>query len=344
MSTKIYDAYRIKTMSELSRKEMLDTIKQMLLKRQEERLINLFQEEIIEMLDTVRVQDFYKQYDKVKNYCRYTAGMMNTPSKNIENAILGKSSCDPHYALTSSIHWALRDRIENTIKHANINRTILLYDYDFSSKIVFYPFSTKHTLIQVFGKDIVALFYELCYKNNEFKETYKLEDYHYQNQTDKPDDISGRAWKKREKDWDKVMKTGVPICDGICVEMSFNEYDFFEMFQQAELTAIDTLPSLEERIDKQATEVVLNACYADFLNELGSKPSVSEIVEERQNVKTRLKNKDEVLVEKVESVKEEIRHLFFNITKASARSLFNETKLSSLYPNYNRVSAETIND
>ncbi len=35
---------------------------------------------------------------------------------------------------------------------------------------------------------------------NEF-----FEDYHYQNQTDKPDDIADKEWEEREKDWDKAI-------------------------------------------------------------------------------------------------------------------------------------------
>ncbi len=36
----------------------------------------------------------------------------------------------------------------------------------------------------------------------------RVEDFHYQNQTDRPEKISERAWRVREKTWDKIDKAG----------------------------------------------------------------------------------------------------------------------------------------
>jgi len=51
------------------------------------------------------------------------------------------------------------------------------------------------------------------------REDPRLEDYHYQNQCDRPKEISARAWKAREKVWDAIDEAGwwdylsLIICD-----------------------------------------------------------------------------------------------------------------------------------
>ncbi len=47
----------------------------------------------------------------------------------------------------------------------------------------------------------------LDYKIMDYmKEKYNLQDYHYQNQTDPPDDISRKDYKKRDKKWDQLTE------------------------------------------------------------------------------------------------------------------------------------------
>lgn len=47
----------------------------------------------------------------------------------------------------------------------------------------------------------------LDYKIMDYmEEKYNLQDYHYQNQTDSPDDISYKNYKKRDKKWDQLTK------------------------------------------------------------------------------------------------------------------------------------------
>lgn len=50
-------------------------------------------------------------------------------------------------------------------------------------------------------------------------EKYEVEDYHYQNQTDKPDGVSESEWDERERYWDEVMPSGIPSTDGMVVDI-----------------------------------------------------------------------------------------------------------------------------
>lgn len=52
-----------------------------------------------------------------------------------------------------------------------------------------------------------------------------FEDYHYQNQSDRPDDITAAEWRKRERDWDKVLGNDyIPNRHGFAYEF-FNTED-----------------------------------------------------------------------------------------------------------------------
>lgn len=47
--------------------------------------------------------------------------------------------------------------------------------------------------------------------NDCLKGTLGLKDWHYQNQSDKPDDISEEEWAEREKSWGRVMPSWLPM-------------------------------------------------------------------------------------------------------------------------------------
>lgn len=331
MSTKIYNAYRIKTMSELSKKKMLDTVKKMMLKKQELRLTALIEAELIKMFDTVRVADFYNDYDVVKKHLYKTSIMMQSP-RMIINSVLHESKISDNI-LDCSPYLAVRTKIENMIEYSDIDNSIMSDEYNFSNKIVFYPLSTKYTLLQVFGKDISDVFFSLS-DYDSFKTIYSLEDYHYQNSTDKPEKISKRTWSKRKKDWNTVFTTSVPICDGICVDMSLNDHDIFRLFDKSFTNAIENLPSVEARISKQAEKRMLDICYKNEIEKLSIEPSYSDSVEIIKNIKLKYETGDKDLCRMIIKITDEISPLFVDITKDKSCDILFDANIRDLYPNY----------
>lgn len=90
----------------------------------------------------------------------------------------------------------------------------LLDEFDFSANCCIFPCGNK-TLILFYSdnKDVLNM-----WENLDF-----IFDYHYQNSCDKPDDISKREWKSREKNWDKVLGGngwGVPSQNGYTFTLS----------------------------------------------------------------------------------------------------------------------------
>jgi hypothetical protein len=64
------------------------------------------------------------------------------------------------------------------------------------AKLVFIPCDNK-MLVMYFG--------DPTYRHIISDDTAHYLDYHYQNQCDKPDDVSDEEWKQRETDWDKAI-------------------------------------------------------------------------------------------------------------------------------------------
>lgn len=98
------------------------------------------------------------------------------------------------------------DEVNNSKKYQRISFCSVFCDLDTSCCV--FPLKNK-TLI---------LFY--C-ENNEITDLWRnlqfIEDYHYQNQCDRPDNISNYYWKKRESDWNTVLGGngwGKPIDNG----------------------------------------------------------------------------------------------------------------------------------
>jgi hypothetical protein len=55
----------------------------------------------------------------------------------------------------------------------------------------------------------------------ELRKTRKIKDWHYQDQTDKPDNIPDEAWSKRESVWEGIFKehdSGAPSQCGFSVD------------------------------------------------------------------------------------------------------------------------------
>lgn len=74
-----------------------------------------------------------------------------------------------------------------------------------------------------------------------------LQDYHYQNMTDRPDDISESAWEKREQDWDEAIGPDyIPKQHGFAIEL-FDTNNVMGIFSPSKVKPVQ-LPDLQSQI------------------------------------------------------------------------------------------------
>jgi hypothetical protein len=151
-----------------------------------------------------------------------------------------------------------------------------------ATMVIFPDTKTNSIKLQVFGP-IFTRFVDAVVNNSDeccgqkikpyLKQLsrYKIQDYHYQNQCDRPDGISAREWTEREKCWNRLMPTGIPSKDGIVIEI-FDAadqlddeimIDIFTNKNHVYDTIIRHMPDKNTMTRKKAEEVILNK-YVDM--------------------------------------------------------------------------------
>lgn len=111
-------------------------------------------------------------------------------------------------------------------------------DYDYKCVLQIVPMETK-TLAMFFGNPMLRDYLE---SRHDF-----LIDYHYQNQTDQPDDISDAEWNIREKDWDKAIGPDyIPSQHGFTVDL-FNTDNVMPIFEPSKAEPVP-MPNVERQM------------------------------------------------------------------------------------------------
>ena len=332
MSTKIYDAYRIKSGSDYTRGEMIKEIKEMLYPFRQKRFESIYAEEMLIFSDNIRIRDHYHQYDRIQEVLNYTRIMMTSPYKNIQNYI-NKEGLDPGYVNTSlktlTLRTILHFRIAGEIEHAEIDPTIMSLEYSFNNSLVLFPISKRYTLMMAFGDDMRLLIYNLSTKRTNkakaFREKYGLEDYHYQNSTDKPTNISKADWNKRRRDWDIAMPSGIPSKDGMVIKFDFTDHDRFELTRGicVNKNVWKNIKPKNERINKLAQ----NLAYEDYSKEHNKESSSWHAL--YKEFKDKIDASDPGIMKNVNKYKEELKDIIVELTPEIL-----QTPMSELYPNY----------
>ena len=111
-------------------------------------------------------------------------------------------------------------------------------DYDYRCTLQIIPMKAK-TLVMYFGNPMLRDYMESRHD--------LLIDYHYQNQTDQPDDISDAEWDMREKDWDKAIGPDyIPKQHGFTVDL-FDTDNIMPIFVPSKAKPV-SLPDIEHQM------------------------------------------------------------------------------------------------
>lgn len=104
----------------------------------------------------------------------------------------------------------------------------------------------------------------------EFAKTHGWKDYHYQNQTDKPDDVSEEEWEERERHWDIMLPgLGVILRHGLQVAVTGKDIgiltgEFWWRIIPEEVVRKHT-PSTESRVFRaMSSSITVHGVVADI--------------------------------------------------------------------------------
>lgn len=230
MSTKIYDAYKFThdySMYELShifddlRTEIKDICNR-----------DILQKVIAETL-------YFYNFKQVNGDASVAKMVMDTDPKNNSDEynryihrIWKAVQADKWTAVYIDVYMRMIDEISKNAK------LLSRWYYDYRCILQIIPMETK-TLAMFFGNPMLRDHLE---SRHDF-----LTDYHYQNQTDRPENISEEEWNLREKDWDKAIGPDyIPIQHGFAVDL-FDTDNIMPIFVPSKVEPVP-LPDIEQQM------------------------------------------------------------------------------------------------
>lgn len=342
MSTKIYDAYKIKNLSSFEMGNFIKELKGKLLEVSAKAYSELFAQEVIDLIDNLCIYDAEKDFDAVDKLLRKiyldSEPVQHLLDENMNADNLNMEKVKKSLLLKSwSIGLVVKDILSQKTKLSEISGSYRYYEYNFSNKIVFFPMKEK-LLFMVFGNKLRHLMADLCFSDDNdsviFRKSYGLEDYHYQDQTDRPDNISKEDWKQREADWDKAMPSWIPANDGIVIEILNSERLYDEIYFSADnkrlLNINSFIPSKEERVDKIAYKSVKDKYVKDILNKENKNDDVSRFMDLSQEFRNKVKMGNKEILSVIEKEKEKLSKILYDF---SDEEKWNKSIISYI-PNY----------
>lgn len=209
MSTKIYDAYKLKDDYDLmSLNKALSDLRKQVTGQCEDLITNLVVRKFLKLYYITLLYE--KNYSTHADIDTVTTTVLDRIAQQDMKSAWGYLYCK----ITSEI--------------ADTSNTSRPSGYNFYNNLLLFPLKDK-ILAMYFGNTDIRRFIE----NHDM-----FEDYHYQNQCDKPDDISDEEWDKRESDWnDAIGPDYIPANHGLQAQL-FNPENVMPIFNPNRIESI----------------------------------------------------------------------------------------------------------
>lgn len=348
MSTKIYDAYQINVPSTHKLHRFIKDIQRLYLERKVRPELNkLIFNKLEYLTQYLTVHNNAGNKQLAENVIKYAANYaypknLITPNDfSLEEAILRL-----HDIPVMSVVY---DVIETEMRIAANDRTIMTAKYDFAASIAIFTYK-KRQFIMAFGNHFTDLLSDILTSDDpeytQFREKYNLKDYHYQNQTDQPEDISDEDWNDRRHTWDILLPTGVPAKDGICINISDNESIIsdtwslrfsIETYEPHIANVLSNKKSTDDNIQKYATDFARDSEYKKYVaDNPNDTATVSHYIKFDRQFNADLKSEKETLIKLIDDYKLKIKRFIFDFDKA----IENEVRKNSIIEFLNNHSDE----
>lgn len=304
MSTKIYDAYRIniRTMSKLN---------------------NFIQK--IKAYQTTQMKNYMARHmaakiAKLSDTCYLTQHPIQgiTPPENLTVLAENHPRINNQSLFMSAVSL-VQDNIQDRRKQWFEEQSICVFPQD-----------DNHICCMVFGSPLTHLFQTYCSGKADAQqkalfEDMILEDYHYQNQTDRPESITEKEWEQRRNDWNRMLQSGIPARDGIfIIILSQDTYEnllysitYDDIIQHPNLTP-------EQRAQKLAYDSVLQ----NYINQQtqNQELTMSHYLQLNTQFRTAIKDTSSDVCKNIETMTDMLTKTLPVITKTAL-----STPLKNLY-------------
>lgn len=235
MSTKIYDAYKIKCGNIRELREFRKDLTKLYYEYCYKIFIQYCAVKVLSLTERLPFEANRNQ-ERADNIIKTIGSLVDSRRMSIREPMYDTKNIDFELAAnnlkTNSVIGATTRAAMSMIEIAENDK---YGDYrSVKASFAVYEYPTKqnvYSLIMGFG-NLFTRFLSDIYNNEDnpaytaFREKWNFVDYHYQNQTDRPDEISDREWNRRESVWNEVMDTSVPREDAVIVNMySADQFD-----------------------------------------------------------------------------------------------------------------------
>lgn len=211
MSTKIYNGYH----SNMGLSNLLENLKE-------------FKKEAVKVINGEYFKSLVSSY--VKDYVDMGISVPNQKEDDIN-----------HNDFLYRLHGECEKHLAGLKKHERSYFHGI--ELDLETSLCVFPISPNRTLI---------LWYCDVSEVTKIWETLPfIKDYHYQDQTDRPDEISSGAWRRRMEDWDRVLGGdgwGSPVDNGYIFRIKEREIPWYRKRFDYDLQSF--IPSDESRKKK----------------------------------------------------------------------------------------------
>lgn len=331
MSTKIFNGYRMRTLNSLELNEFILELRERLLDILLDKFDRIFSSNAgYNIYELILLDDEYKTTKDPTKIEKFLEKLYNDYGYSIECVVenhyrqkkeektLKEIKKSLNLSYFGSIYELSQDYVRNRCKHIAITNK-RNNPYDFISDLCLFPRDENYTLFLAYGDDFESMLDNICHsrkkKDKEFRQKFGLEYYGYWNCSDKPDNITNKAWSKRCDDWDFLR--GVPSMTGIPIDVLSYEA-FFDLvslkrFRGERVVTGKYFKAIEE-IHGPYAKAKLKRDFIDSHKNSNEEVTVSkclDIVEEFENL---FKNEDPSMMEEYNKLVEHYKEILPVIT------------------------------
>lgn len=275
MSIKIYNAYQIKITSMQDCQTFIHILQSLCQKEIQNMLENMLANQIQETVDYAIL---YKKRPELGTYLyldfsSYICSLDKRAKANPNQALYQMDSTIRESEKQENITTVLKKyypvrKSKQVLKNKVTLKSLLNLNSVFNLEqtiAMFYQTPTDVCII-AYGDILCDILKKASYQNSiEELIKFQIVDFHYQNQTDKPNSISDEEWNIREKEWNRMLPSGNPSKDGIVFPViSSDNLDLFIYSISNDTLLKHSALKKEQRTKKLARKLIEEYCLSEF--------------------------------------------------------------------------------
>lgn len=298
MSTKIYNAYQITIQTTQEIQTFIHTLQTFCKKEIQKRIDLMLTNKVQKIIDDIvlytkhpdlsaLIYSDFQSHIQFLNYQAHTCAQQLLHQFKSANVTQKKSNtfteCLEQYYPIQSCKLTLSNTIEiQSILNANS-------PYNIKQEIALFYQDPTHICIIAYGDILTYILNESIHNNNIPElEKFNIKDFHYQNQTDKPESISDQEWTLREKEWNRILPSGYPKKDGLIIPVIQPEDIDTYLFSISSKTLLKQ-PSFQKNHRAKILAEELIECYVISQTPEEQKKNVSDLININRTIKQDLK-------------------------------------------------------